>query len=152
MQHNWIFQLKASATEEQQSQIQGHLDALMASWKAHGTPVPGQAEIRHDRFIVVQATPGATSGCSIDSMTHGVEDILRAAGLELLPHGNILYRAADGSIADLNFREVGAAVREGHLQPDTLIFDATLGQVNDLSRFEVLLKDSWMSRYLPAEA
>ncbi|HHG85571.1 MAG TPA: hypothetical protein ENJ82_12560 [Bacteroidetes bacterium] len=152
MQHNWIFQLAAPLQAAQRRQILPQLEELMTSWKAHGAPVPGQVEIRHDHFIIVQATPGATSGCSIDSMTHSVEEILAAAKVELRPHSHVFYRDTEGVICAMDFREAGTAIGKGQIGPESTIFDASLGQSNDLNQFEVRLVDSWLSRYLPAKS
>lgn len=148
MQNIWIFQLTQALDATAEQNLQNGLDQLMVGWKAHGTPVPGTSEIRYHRFVIVNAAPGATSGCSIDSMTHGVEDLLAAAGVKPLPHNNILYRNESGEIAMVDFREVAAAIAEGKLGPDTVIFDMSLGQTQDISRFEVRLADSWLKRYL----
>lgn len=152
MQHTWIFQLGAPLHPAQATQITQGLNALVAEWKAHGTPVPGHGEVRYDRFVVVQATPGSTSGCSIDSMTRGVETLLQAAGTEVLAPNFVFFREADGSLAFLDFREIAAGIAAGRLHADTTIYDGTMGQTNDLSKWEVALKDSWLARYLPQEA
>jgi hypothetical protein len=148
MQNIWIFQLTQVLEPSSEANLKRGLDQLMVDWKAHGTPVPGTYEIRYHRFVIVQSAPGATSGCSIDSMTHGVEDLLSTAGVKPLPHNNILYRNAAGEIELVDFREVGAAISAGKLGPDTIVFDMSLGQTQDLNRFEVRLADSWLKRYL----
>lgn len=148
MQHIWIFQLAQAIEPSAETKLKSELDQLMAGWKAHGSPVPGRSEIRHKRFVIVRAEPGSTSGCSIDSMTHGVEALLGQAGVQVLPASDILYRDQDGNIAGIDFREVGKAIGEGIMGPDTLIFDMSLGQTQDLDRFEIRLADSWLKRFL----
>ncbi|MEM1000568.1 MAG: hypothetical protein AAGN35_26175 [Bacteroidota bacterium] len=148
MQHIWIFQLAEALDAERENAVLAQLNRLTEDWKAHGAPVPGRAAIRHHRFVIVQAMPGATSGCSIDSMTHGVEGIIASAGVKILPNNIIQYRTVAGDVAQIDFREVSAAVQSGEMGPDTLIFDATMGQTQDLERFEVGMKDSWLKRYL----
>lgn len=112
--------------------------------------VPGAHDVKYDRFIVVQAEPGSTSGCSIDSMNHGVDAILAKFGLEALPHNHIFYWNAAGELEQVDFREVKAAIEAGKMGPDTVVFDSSLGQEDDLKRWEVKLADSWMARFLPA--
>lgn len=150
MQHVWIFQLKDSLSSAQQEALAPALTKLVDDWKSHGAMVPGEYGIKYDRFIVVQAEPGSTSGCSIDSMNHGVDAILEQNGLEALPHNNIFFRTAEGGLDYVDFREVRTAIAAGRLGPDTQIFDSSLGQTNDFSRWEIKLADSWMSRFLPA--
>lgn len=152
MQHVWIFQLKNGLAQAAVEAINRDLQVLMAEWKAHGTPVPGQASVRHDRFIVVQATPGATSGCSIDSMTHGVEAILEKQKVEVLPPNFIYFRNAANQLDYVDFREIKSLIESGDLLPNSVIYDSSMGQSNDLSKWEVKLSDSWLSRYLPASS
>lgn len=149
MQHNWIFSLKHPISDSTAAQLQSQLDALMLDWKAHGTPVPGNAEIRHQRFVLVTAEPGSTSGCSIDSMTHGVEKIVESAGVEILPNNFICYRNSAGDISEVDFREVRDAIQAGQLGPETTIFDASLHE-GGFENFEKQLSESWLARFLPA--
>jgi hypothetical protein len=152
MRHVWIFQLGTAPAQAARAQLLQELDAFIAVWKAHGSPVPGTAELRHDRFIIVQAEPDHASGCSIDSMTKGVNEILAKHGLEVLGADRILYRAADGSIQNMDFKDAKAAIAAGTLKPDTIIFDSTLGNSSDLSRWEVPLEKTWMVRFLTQRA
>ena len=149
MQHNWIFQLKDQITKTQREQMLKDLVVLMREWKAHGAPVPGEAEIHYDRFIVVKAIPGNTTGCSIDSMNHGVDQILTKNGAELLPNNYVFFRNEEGALDYIDFREIKPAIQAGDMGPETTIYDNTMGQENDLNRWEVRLVDSWLSRFLP---
>jgi hypothetical protein len=148
MRHIWIFQLGSAPVEASKATLLQELDAFIAVWKAHGSPVPGTAELRHDRFVVVQAEPDHASGCSIDSMTKGVQEILSRHGLEVLGAERVFYRASDGSIQHIDFKEAKAAIADGRLQAGTILFDSTLGNSNDLSRWEVPMEQTWMARFL----
>lgn len=152
MQHIWIFQLATAPSAAAKSSILDELSSFVAVWKAHGAPVPGAVELRHDRFVIVQATPGHASGCSIDSMTKGVTDILRQHGLQVLGAERVLFRDADGSIADMDFKDARAHVASGRIHADTIVFDSTMGQSNDLNLWEVPMHKTWLGRFLPQRA
>jgi hypothetical protein len=152
MRHVWIFQLGSAPAESVKAELLKELDAFIAVWKAHGSPVPGLAELRHDRFVIVQAEPDHASGCSIDSMTKGVHEILAQHGLEVLGAERIFYRAGDGSIQNMDFKDVKGAIGSGVLKPNTLVFDSTLGNSSDLNRWEVALEKTWMVRFLTQRA
>ncbi len=149
MQHNWIFQLKTHLSRSQRAQLLRDLVVLMEEWESHGAPVPGVAEIRYDRFILVKARPGTTSGCSIDSMSQGVDKILTKNGAELLPNNFIYFRNSEGVLDYIDFRDVRGAIESGDLHPESTVYDSTFGQTNDLSRWEVSLKNCWLARFLP---
>jgi hypothetical protein len=152
MQHVWVFQLDKSPSQAAKERIENQLAKYMVQWKSHGSPVPGEAEIRYDRFVLVQAEPGHASGCSIDSMNRGVSDILLAEGIEVLGPEHIFYKGNDGSINTIDFRDVKTAILDGSLNAETIIFDSSMGQSTDLRRWEVQLQDSWLGRFLPQNA
>jgi hypothetical protein len=152
MQHNWIFQLASEPTADAQASILQELTAFVANWKAHGSPVLGRAELRHGRFVVVMAEPGHASGCSIDAMNKGVADILTRHDIALLGPEHVFFRDSDGSLAHIDFKEVRAAILAGRLQAQTIVFDATMGQSNDLACWEVPLEQTWMARFIAQKA
>lgn len=151
MQHTWVFQLSRSLTDADKPHLQAELDAFLVQWKSHGSPVPGTAEILFNRFIVIQAVPGTTSGCSIDAMTKGVEQILAGIQVQILGADTVFYLDEAGQLQHLNFRELDAACREGRLKADSVVFDSSLGQKGDIRLWQVKLRDTWMARYLPKE-
>ena len=106
------------------------------------------ASFPHDHFLVVQAVPGTTSGCSIDAMTKGVEGILSRTSVDVLGPDQVFFREKDGTIAHLDFRNIKAAVLSGRLTADSTVFDASMGQGSDLRKWEVPLSATWMSRFL----
>ena len=152
MRHVWIFQLASAPTDSQKSLILPQLEAFVAVWKAHGAPVPGEVSLRHERFVVVQAEPGHASGCSIDSMNKGVNDILANAGIEVLGPERVFFREGDGSIAHIDFKEAKSAILAGRLSANSTVFDSTLGNTNELERWETTLDQTWLGRFLPQKA
>lgn len=98
------------------------------------------------------AEPGHASGCSIDAMNKGVTDILTRHDIALLGPEYIFFRDSDGSLAHIDFKEVRAAILAGRLQAQTIVFDATMGQSNDLARWEVPLEQTWMARFIAQSA
>jgi hypothetical protein len=148
MQHIWIFQLSRALTPQEKGMISQEMDRFLAQWKSHGAPVPGEASFPHDHFLIVQAVPGTTSGCSIDAMTKGVEGILSRTSVEVLGPDQVFFREKDGAIAHLDFRNIKAAVLAGRLTADSTVFDASMGQGSDLRKWEVPLSATWMSRFL----
>jgi hypothetical protein len=152
MRHVWIFQMAAAPSAAQKASIIPQLEAFVAVWKAHGAPVPGEVSLRHEHFVIVQAEPGHASGCSIDSMNKGVNDILAQAGIEVLGPERVFFREADGGIGHIDFKEAKAAILSGRLNAGSTVFDSTLGNTNDLSRLETTLDKTWLGRFLPQKA
>ena len=93
----WIFPLQSEIPASAVGVLQDSLAEFVRSWKAHGTPVHGKAQIVHRRFIVLSADAARSevSGCSIDSMFRAVQGAAKGAGAELAPLDRIFYRSGD---------------------------------------------------------
>jgi hypothetical protein len=151
--YTWFFSLEAPVSEPQQAALQAEFDRFTAQWKTHGQPVEGLISLRHGQFVVVQANPaqGRPSGCSIDSLKRGVEQVLTQHQLGWLDPAWVFYGEADGSFSRVLFHQIPALVANGTLTGDTVVLDHNLGQSDDLSRWEMPLRETWLQRYLPAE-
>lgn len=149
-QYTWFFSLAQPIDAQQQAQLQADFDAFTAQWKSHGTPVSGLINLRYGQFVVVQASPDEArpSGCSIDSLKRGVEGILQRHALTWLDPAWVFYRDAQGEIKRTLFNQVPALLVSGEMHEDTVVFDHSLSQTDDLARWEVPMRDTWLSRYL----
>ncbi|MEL7340070.1 MAG: hypothetical protein AAGM67_06255, partial [Bacteroidota bacterium] len=116
----------------------------------HGTPVDGLVQIRYGRFVVIQSNPAEArpSGCSIDSLKRSIGQILQKHGLEVLDASHVFYRSGT-DIHAANFKSLSGLVKDGSLTADSIVFDHSLAQSDDLSLWELPLKQTWMKRYLP---
>lgn len=151
--YTWFFPLAQPVGEAQKALLQADLDGFAAQWESHGTPVEGLITLRYDRFVVIQANPGDSrpSGCSIDSLKRGVEAILNGHQLQWLDPAWVFYREGTDQIQAVKFNQIPALLEEGKISPETIVFDNTLNQSDDLSRWEVPLQDTWLRRYLTSK-
>lgn len=149
-QFTWFFSLKEPLSPEMKEALSGSFAAFLNQWKSHGTPVDGMIDIRHDQFVIVQADPEVErpSGCSIDSLKRSVSTILTHHQLEWLEAGYVFFRNSAGDVQSVHFREIPSLVENGVLTEDTIVFDNSLAQSDDLSRWELPLKQTWLKRYL----
>ncbi|MEM9935574.1 MAG: hypothetical protein AAF824_18255, partial [Bacteroidota bacterium] len=137
-------------TRETETKLSQTFESFLAQWKSHGTPVHGNIQLRYSRFVIVQADPNdhRPSGCSIDNLKRSVGGILEHFSLDTVDNAYVWYKDQAGEVSSTHFREIGNLVASGELTPDTLIFDHTLSNSDDLTKWEVALKDSWLKRYL----
>ena len=145
----WIFPLQTEAEEGRQSAIQQGLNQLVSSWKAHGVPLRGAAEIVANRFIVIAADEDASapSGCSIDSMFKDVRKITSANGVDLSAADSVFYKDQD-RIIETSRSEFGALVANGKIASDTIVFDNSITTLNQFTagKWELPFSESWHSR------
>lgn len=149
MRNHWIFQALSPLSAGQQQRVSAALDQFLQKWNAHGTPVPGVYELRYERFLILTAPEGSTSGCSIDSMTREVTALMQRENIQRAEASLVFYKNTTGEIQAVDFREIPAAIAAGQLGPETTVFDITLNQTSDLQCWEVPLRETWMARYLP---
>ncbi|MEL6132300.1 MAG: hypothetical protein AAFR59_02930 [Bacteroidota bacterium] len=149
-QYTWIFSLRAPLNPDAKAELQKDLDTFTGQWKSHGTPVEGLIQVKRDQFIIVQADPSVSrpSGCSIDSLRRGVDQILKHHGLEVLTPASVGYEGGGGEVTFVDFREIPQYVKEGKLHAQTRVFDNTLSQSDDLALWEQPLEATWLKRYL----
>ncbi len=153
-QFTWIFSLLRSVTPAEKESLQQNFLQFQGQWKTHGTPVNGLIRLHHDRFVVIQAREddGRPSGCSIDSLRRGVTEILSNHQLPWSDGSEVSYRDGNGEIHLVHFQQIPSLLAAGTLQPDSIVFDHTLKNSDDLSQWERPLKDTWLKRFLPAHS
>ncbi len=148
--YTWFYSLSQPLSTSAEQALLEDFNNFLAQWKSHGVPVEGMIEIRYQQFIVIKSDSGDSrpSGCSIDSLKKSVGTILQQHGLEVMDPAYVFYRKADGSIKQTHFRELAALATAGELTAETTVFDNSLGNSDDMNRWETQLQDTWMKRVL----
>ena len=145
----WIFPLESDVGQECQETLRHELDRILATWKAHGSPLMGVADILSDRFIFIAADEAhtAASGCSIDALFRQVQMAAAASGAQLASPDTVHFR--DGpTIVGLSRNEFGKLVASGAIRPETKVFDNSITVLEQLNsgRWELPFSESWHSR------
>lgn len=149
--YTWIYSLEQPASAEKIAALNKDLGHFLDQWKSHGVPVEGLIQLRYDRFVLIQSRPDQErpSGCSIDSLRRSVEQILQNQGLTWADNSGVFFRDPSGEIRLIHFLQLEKLISDGEITGETLVFDHSMGNGDDLSRWEVPLKETWMKRYLP---
>jgi hypothetical protein len=149
----WVFPASRALTGEERERLLSRVDAFVDDWTAHGHPVVGARELRHDRFLLVGADERATgvSGCSIDSLFRALGELEAELGLSLRSAADVHYRDDEGNIHSVSRPAFRDLARSGGVTPDTVVFDNTVGDVAAVrsGRWETRLADAWHARAFP---
>ncbi|WNJ21065.1 hypothetical protein [Pontibacter sp. G13] len=151
MQSNtWFFSLEQPLTPDQEAALGAALSEFAGQWKSHGASVDGLMQIKHHQFIIARSNPGddRPSGCSIDSLKRGISSILQQMGFAWADSAQVYYQTTDGQIQSTHFSQIRQKIDTGELTPDTQVFDHSLDQSDDLSKWEAPLKQTWLKRFL----
>ena len=148
--YTWFYTLAETLTESEEQTLKAAFDAFTNQWKSHGQPIQGLIKMRYKRFVIVQSDQGddRPSGCSIDNMKRNVANILEKHQHNTLDAAWVSFKEGD-QIRSVHFRDIPSLVKEGVLKPDTTVFDHSLSQSDDLSKWEVPMSVTWLSRFLP---
>ncbi len=151
-QYTWIYTLADVVDKSQRQNLEKSFATFLNKWQSHGDAVVGRIWIPYNRFVVIQANSNEErpSGCSIDSLKHTVGKIMEDFGIHWLDASYVSYKDGDGNIHSIHFNEMEKLVQQGHIGPQTKVFDHSLGHSDDLDKWEVPLINTWMKRYLPS--
>lgn len=150
MQKNtWFYSLISPLDASQVADLQAKFDTFTQNWKSHGTPVNGRIHIEYGQFVVVKSdiSDERPSGCSIDSMRKAVEQILQQQGLKWADAATIFYKNGE-TIHQTDFRKIPDLILAGELSENSLVFDHSLNNSDDLNMWVREMKDTWLKRYL----
>jgi hypothetical protein len=145
----WIFPAARRLSPHEKQVVLAEADAFIAQWSAHGVPLRGARDVRHDQFVLVGVDErgAGISGCSIDALVRRMQRLETALGVELTNNAPVLYRDGD-IIARVAREEFSALVAAGTVDLDTVVFDNTVATVGEIraGRWEVQARRSWHAR------
>jgi hypothetical protein len=141
----WIFGISPALDATQSDALLRHVNAFLENWAAHGTPIPGAAEVREGSFLVVAADEQREkSGCSIDRMFGTLKHLERDLGVAILDANRIFFRDAQG------IRAVGRGDFRNAATAETQVFDVTVERLGDVRAgvWEKPASQSWHRQLL----
>lgn len=145
----WIYQAARLLTDAEVAVIETDLQPAVDSWAAHGTPLLGSAQLRHNRFLIVAVDEGhhLPSGCSIDSSVRWVRQIGQALNTDFFDR-SAAFVTTDGAIETITLPQIKAAVADGRITPETTVFNNLVATKTDLlNHWQIKATDSWLKRY-----
>ncbi|MEM7371738.1 MAG: hypothetical protein AAF587_24190 [Bacteroidota bacterium] len=148
--YTWFYSLATPLTASEEAALTADFAAFTQQWQSHGTPVNGLIQVKYKRFVIAQANPTTSrpSGCSIDSLKRGIEQILSQHQLPWLDAAYVFFRKDTDEIEAVHFKEIASLVQTGVLKAETTVFDHSLSHSDDLDKWEVPLKQTWIKRHL----
>ena len=151
----WIFPSDRLLSPDEQEALVGSVEAGLAAWSAHGSPVTWGYRIEQGQCLLigVDETRTALTGCSIDSAIARIRELERRFGTSLLDHGRIFFREGV-TIRAISRPEFRKRVGAGSVTADTLVFDNTIPTVGAFRRggWEIPFDRSWHREAFPIQS
>jgi hypothetical protein len=142
----WLLALTRDADTEV---LAPEVEALLGRWRHKGVQYQGAWTLLERRILAVAEPTLAAqpSGCAIDGMLRGVNQLAAKLGLALEDPQAVIVRLADG-IRALPRADLAARLADGTLDGATPVLDLALLTVGDLrqGRFERSLATTWIGR------
>jgi hypothetical protein len=148
----WVFGAQSPLAPDAEQVLLDAVDAYLAHWKAHGSPLTVSRDWREHRFltIAVDTSYEYASGCSIDGLFRELRGLERQLGVTFVSSGNVFYRDNANTIHAIDRTEWEAQAQRGDVNRQTRVFDMTVPSLGDWkTRFETEAEYSWHRALLP---
>lgn len=144
----WIYQSSRLFFISEALQIEEMLEEFVGSWKSHGAPVKGYANIIFGQFLVIIADETSTSvgGCSTDSSVRLIKEIEQKFNVQLFDRQTLAFAVKD-KIQLLPLSQLNYAATNKLINADTLYFNNTvLTKKELLTNWIIPIRQSWLSK------
>jgi len=144
----WIYQAKEEIDTAVLPELQLNVDNFAEQWVSHSNALRAQAEIHHNRFLIlmVDESQAGASGCSIDTSVRFIKSIEQKFGLNLFDRMTFTYEK-DGQIHAAERETFADLYKKGNIDDETIVYDnliKTKGQMQ--TDWRKKLSESWHAR------
>ena len=144
----WIYQAQRELSEPELESLSVFLKNAVESWESHGKPVTGSFKFFHNRILVIAAANGfdEVSGCSIDTSTRWLKQILSETGIDFFDR-SVPYFSGE-EINYLPVFQIKTFIDLKTISADTYILNHQIDTISRLKKdWKVKASDSPFSRY-----
>jgi hypothetical protein len=147
----WIFASDRRLQDSEARTLLETVDEFLSQWKAHGSPLRSAHEWRENRFLVIGVDPTVeqASGCSIDGLFRGLQELERSLGTRLVAGGRVFYRDTNGEPQFAARAELSNLAARSVLRGETPVFDTSITNAGTYrERFEQPARETWVASLL----
>ena len=147
----WIFQSERQLSPQEESAIEEHLGKFLSQWTSHNRALLARGAVAYGHFVIValdESKSSAASGCSIDAMTHQIQGMSKALGLNLMDR-TTFYFLKQGKLKGIHMNQLSEAFSNEVVSYETPVFNNLVKQKSDLQeQWLVPLEQSWHKRFV----
>lgn len=145
----WIYTISRQLNETELLQLKKEGTAFVSEWTAHENKLTASFEIFKNRIIIVKVnedTYGA-SGCSIDKLTRFIKQCEKSSNAELMNRLLVAYNKG-GEAEVVHASKLPELLNKGELTENSIVYNTTATNDNELLNWEQPLKNTWLKKYL----
>ncbi len=120
----WIYQSSRLFGMAEAFELEQMFEEFVATWKSHGSPVKGYANLFYGQFIIIMADENVAKvgGCSTDSSVHFIQEIEQKFKVDLFNRQTLAF-FIEGKVQLLPLAHFNHAVSNGYITENTLYFN-----------------------------
>ena len=149
MNRVWTYVISKKLTEHELNSLIESGKNFVNSWTAHDNKLSADFEIFKNRIIVAKVNESVhnASGCSIDKLTRFIKESEAKLSIELLNRFLIAYKK-DNDVDVIPSSRVKELVEQKILTEDSIVYNSSVSNDNELTNWEQPLKSTWLNKYL----
>jgi len=149
MNRVWTYIISKALSAEEVAAIKREGENFISGWTAHDTKLSGSFEIFKDRVVIVKVNEDVhnASGCSIDKLTRFIKDLENKFSIELMNRFLVAYKNNEDLVV-VDASEIKDLLQKNIISENTIIYNTSLANSNELVGWEQALKNTWLCKYL----
>ena len=149
----WVYQAERTLTKEEKIAFEIATTHFINQWTAHQATLNASFMIKYDRFLVITVDESATqaSGCSIDKLTHFLQNLENEFKIALLDRLQLAFleNNQEEKITTFALKDIKNALENGQINAKTLFFNNSVNTLADFQNEWLLpIENSWLKKYL----
>ena len=134
----WVYQSSRLFSMGEALQLEDILNNFAQTWKSHGAPVKGYANLFFGQFVILMADESATgvSGCSTDSSVRLIKEIEQMFKVSMFDRQSLAFVVKE-KVQILPLSQLNYAFEQSFIDANTLYF-------NNLVQTNQELTDNWI--------
>jgi hypothetical protein len=150
----WIYQSSRLFSLNEAFEIEDKIQAFCQTWLSHGADVKAYGNLFFGQFVILMTdeTNVTVSGCSTDSSVRFIKELGQQYSVDFFERTNLAFVIKE-KIQMLPLSQLSYAVENGFITGETLFFNNIVQTRHELeTKWLLPVKDSWLSKKLPAKA
>jgi len=149
MEKVWIYLSNAKLENSLLNEIKKRGNDFVKTWKAHENKLSATFDVINNYFIVVKVNEAEfnASGCSIDKLLRFIKELENEFSIQLLNRLLVAYKTESG-VTVVPSSEIKDLLENEAIKDTTIVYDISVSTNKEFAKWEKMLKDTWLRKYL----
>ncbi len=148
----WVYQADRFLSYDELDDARELLFPFLEQWTSHTKELYTYGNIFHRRFLALfvdESASHGTSGCSIDSSVHFIQQLGAKLNIDFFDRMHFCYLDDQEEVQSVNRVQLKEKYAAGDIKEDTFFFDNLVDtKENFIKNWTVQLGESWIKKML----